>query len=330
LDSGQPSKRAKPSESIGPTTSRQPYVEDVADEDELPVRPFVSPIPPASAAPIPSPAQFLPHGPVPFPPAPAAATQPAPMGEDRVKKFRLASKLSKEIDVADVGEKVMESPVTLKFRELLAVSPGVTTFVYDQSRRQRLPIDSVSHGITSANASATYFDPSTNSTSGHLYACPSSRAKATLDGTLGTWGLIDHGSEVNLIPRRIYDLMDNIPVDTDIEWTINAYHQSGKAPPNGMIGVIHALSIDVGGVEVKLPVFIVEDAFQDLILGRPWERAVRAIITNNNDGSTSVQIHSEDGRRAVRFTGVSGEHERNREFAKRAVNPRVSIDPLKV
>jgi len=81
------------------------------------------------------------------------------------------------------GEKVMESPVTLKFRELLAVSPGVTMFVDDQSGRQRLPIDSVLHGITSANASATYFDPSTNSTSGHLYhACPSSRAKAILDG----------------------------------------------------------------------------------------------------------------------------------------------------
>jgi hypothetical protein len=333
LDDGpQASKRPKPSD--GPTPSRQPYVEDVADEGELPVRPFVSRIPPASAAPIPSPVplpQFQSHGPIPFPPAPAVESQPsAPVGEDHIKKFRLASKLSKEITVADVGEKVMESDVTLKFRELLAVSPGVTGFVYDQSRRQRLPVDSIPHGVISANASATYFDPSTSAASVHLYACPSSRAKATLDGTLRTWGLIDHGSEVNLIPRRIFDRMDNIPVDTDIEWTINAYHQSGKAPPNGMIGVIHALSVDVGNVEVKIPVFVVEEAFQDLILGRPWERAVRAIITNNNDGSTTVQIHSEDGRRAVRFTGVTGEHERNREFAKRAVNPLVSIDPLKV
>jgi len=140
----------------------------------------------------------------------------------------------------------------------------------------------------------------------HLYVCPSSHAKVTLDGTLGIWGLIDHGSEVNLIPRQVYKCMDNLPVDINIEWTINAYHQSGKAPPNGMIGVVHALSIDVSGVEVKLPVFVMEEAFQDLILGRPWERAVRAILTNNNDGSVSVQIHSEDGRCAVRFTSVSG------------------------
>jgi hypothetical protein len=225
----------------------------------------------------------------------------------------------------------MDSPITLNLRELFAVSSEVSAFVNDQTRKHRLPIDPAS-GVTSITASATsYFDASASATTAHhLYACPSSRAKVTLDGSLGTWGLIDHGSEVNLIPRRIYERMDNLPVDTDIEWTINAYHQSGRTPPNGMIGVVHALSIDVGGVEVKLPVFVVEEAFQDLILGRPWERAVRAIITNNNDGSVSVQIHSEDGRRAVRFTGVTGDHERNREFAKHAVSPRVSIDPLKV
>jgi len=340
LGSSLTNKRARPSEDSATLSgasqrSYQPYVEDAEDEEDIPVRPFQRPLPPASAAPIPSLGslpQFRSQGPIPFAPVPAVpVVQPVQPVEDRVKKFHLASKLSEKVNVADVGEKVMESPITLKLRELLAVSPGVNTFMYDQGRQHRIPIDAAPHGITSVNASATYFDPSASSTSGHhLYACPSSRAKVTLDGSLELWGLIDHGSEVNLIPRRVYDRMDNLPVDTDIEWTINAYHQNGKSPPNGMKGVVHALSIDVGGVEVKLPVFVVEEAFQDLILGRPWERAVRAILTNNNDGSVSVQIHSEDGRRAVRFTGVSGEHERNREFAKRAVRPRVSIDPLKV
>jgi hypothetical protein len=73
----------------------------------------------------------------------------------------------------------------------------------------------------------------------HLYACPSSHAKATLDRDLTYWGLIDHGSEVNLIPRRVYERLDNVPIDTDIQWRINAYHTSGKEPPNGLIGVVH-------------------------------------------------------------------------------------------
>jgi len=204
----------------------------------------------------------------------------------------------------------MDSPIMLNLHELFAVSSEVLAFINDQTHKHHLPIDPAS-GVTSITASTTsYFDASTSVTAAHhLYACPSSHAKVTLNGSLGTWGLIDHGSEVNLIPHRIYERMDNLPVDTDIEWTINVYHQSGRTPLNGMIGVVHALSIDVGGVEVKLPVFIVEEAFQDLILGRPWEHAVQVIITNNDDGSVSVQIHSEDGRHAVRFTGVTGDHE---------------------
>ena len=341
LGNDQSNKRVRSSDDSSGTftgPSRQPYVEDIDDEGDLPAQPFHRPhLPsaPSSGSPLPSqpPHHLRSQGPIPFAPIPPAPTvaQPTPPVEDRTKKFRLASKLSEKVNVADVGEKVMDSPITLNLRELFAVSSEVSSFVNDQTRKHRLPIEPAV-GITSVTASATsYFEASTNTTTAHhLYACPSSRAKVTLDGSLGLWGLIDHGSEVNLIPRRVYERMDNLPVDTDIEWTINAYHQSGKTPPNGMIGVIHALSIDVGGVEVKIPVFVVEEAFQDLILGRPWERAVRAILTNNNDGSVSVQIHSEDGRRAVRFTGVTGEHERNREFAKHAVSPRVSIDPLKV
>ena len=37
----------------------------------------------------------------------------------------------------------------------------------------------------------------------------------------------------------------------------------------------HGVSIDIGGVEVKLPIFIVEHGNADVILGRLWERAVR-------------------------------------------------------
>jgi hypothetical protein len=108
------------------------------------------------------------------------------------------------------------------------------------------------------------------------------------------------------------------------------YHTSGKEPPNGLIGVVHAMNIDVGGVEVKVPVFVIEDCVQDLLLGRPWERAVRASIINEDDGSVTVRIHSEDGRRAVRFTGIAANHERNCEYAKHPSNPHISIDPLKV
>ena len=54
------------------------------------------------------------------------------------------------------------------------------------------------------------------------------------------------------------------------------------------IGCCHDVSIDVDGVEVKLPLFVVEHCNFDLILGRPWERAVRAHYINEDDGSYTI------------------------------------------
>ena len=76
--------------------------------------------------------------------------------------------------------------------------------------------------------------------------------------------------------------------------------------------------MDIGGVDVDVPIFVVEDSIQDLLLGRPWERAVRASFVNEDDGSYTVLIKSLDGRRIVKFCAATASHECNREFAHHA------------
>jgi hypothetical protein len=71
-----------------------------------------------------------------------------------------------------------------------------------------------------------------------------------------------------------------------------------------------------GGVEVDVPIFIMEDSVQNLLLGRPWEREVRAAFVNEDNGSYTVHIKSPDGRRIIKFCAVTAIHERNREFAR--------------
>jgi len=73
-------KRTRLSEDSGtftgpsqPSQSRQPFVEDIDDEDDLPVQPFHRQLPPASTTPIPSHVplpQFHSQGPIPFAPVP--------------------------------------------------------------------------------------------------------------------------------------------------------------------------------------------------------------------------------------------------------------------
>ena len=105
---------------------------------------------------------------------------------------------------------------------------------------------------------------------------------------------------------------DPVPPNTDDSKTNENLDECGP------IGVCRDVSVDIRGVEVKPHIFVVEHCNNDLILGRPWERLVRARFINVDDGSLTVQIRSEDDARMVQFCAVKGEHERNREFAKYA------------
>jgi hypothetical protein len=84
------------------------------------------------------------------------------------------------------------------------------------------------------------------------------------------------------------------------------------------------MSVDIGGVTVAVPIFVVEKTAQELLLGRPWERAVRAVFVNEDDGTYSVTIKSPDDRRIVRFCAAPPNHERNRSFARST-----TLEPLK-
>lgn len=92
----------------------------------------------------------------------------------------------------------------------------------------------------------------------------------------------------------------------------------------------HDLIIDIGGVEAKLPVFVVEHCNGDIILGRPRERAVRAAYIRVDDGSYTVIIKSRDWRRVMQFCAMTADHEWDREFIRHADEGTVGSDFLKV
>jgi hypothetical protein len=118
-----------------------------------------------------------------------------------------------------------------------------------------------------------------------------------------------------MMPKHVFERM-GLPIDTEVRWRINAYNTDSGLEAAGPIGVCHDVPINLGGIEVKQHIFVVEYSNAELILGRPWERAVRASYINEDDGSYTVRIKSQDGRREVQFCAVRGQHERNREYAR--------------
>ena len=223
----------------------------------------------------------------------------SPVGRAK-RKYRLASKINETVTIADVGEKIMDTPIQLNLRELCAVSPEISGYMHGQTKKHRMPIEStipaavVSSAnesttpaaiVNSANESTTPV-PTVNSANESttptaavnsakstkpLYACPSGRAKVILNGELRVNALLDNGSEVNIMSGRLFEQLDNPPIDTDVTWRINAFNTSDGAETSGLLGLCHKMSVDIGGVEVYVPIFVVKDSVQDLLLGRPWE-----------------------------------------------------------
>lgn len=84
----------------------------------------------------------------------------------------------------------------------------------------------------------------------------------------------------------------------------------------GVLGVLHNVIVDVGGVEVKQHIFVVKCLPAKLILGRLWGRTTCATFSNEDDGSYTVTIRSPDDIKEVKFLGSPAEHKRNREFVR--------------
>jgi hypothetical protein len=246
---------------------------------------------------------------------------PAPV---KGPKFRLASELNQTITTEDVGRKVMDAPIQLKMCELLAVSTEVSSYLHDQTRRRRIPLENgASNNIVEGVGVSTSVNLTQLSTIGTpLYACPSARTKVSLNEDTQTEGLLDDGSELNLMAKELFDRLQH-PIDTDINWRINGYDSKAEKEleeleeKGNLIGVCHGVLVGVGGVEVKQHIFVVHQLGNtDLILGRPWERMVRAQKINMDDGSYKIQIKSLDGTRKVEFIAVPVQHERIREFVR--------------
>jgi len=120
-------------------------------------------------------------------------------------------------------------------------------------------------------------------------------------------------------------LEEDLPIDNDVQWSIG----SANATQDRVYGVCHSVCIDIGGVEIKVPVFVLDVALQDLILGRPWERKAHAQYDNRDDGSLYISISAPDDQRKVVFCAVGRTDECNRNKARilQHLAAHTTIDP---
>jgi len=100
-------------------------------------------------------------------------------------------------------------------------------------------------------------------------------------------------------------------IDLTVDWSVGAANnQRTKA-----YGICHDVEVTIGGIVTRCRFFVLENLSQDIILGRAWERIVRAKHDNRDDRSCYTTIHDERGN-SVTFCSVPAHHERNRSEAR--------------
>lgn len=120
--------------------------------------------------------------------------------------------------------------------------------------------------------------------------------------------LVDHGSEINIVSRKIYE-KGKWPIDTNHGWVLRvANNEKGN-----LYGACPAVTIKIGDVEVEQNFFVLNQGGYPIILGQPYITATRMETKVLDDGSHYARIRSYDGMRSVQFLTVKPNHERHRD-----------------
>lgn len=119
--------------------------------------------------------------------------------------------------------------------------------------------------------------------------------------------LVDHGSEINIMSREVYE-KGKWPIDINHGWVMRAAN-CGRSQ---LYGACPAISTKIGDVEVEQNFFVTNHGAYAVILGQPYITASRMETKVLNDGSHYARIRSLDGRKSVQFLTVRSENERHR------------------
>jgi hypothetical protein len=98
----------------------------------------------------------------------------------------------------------MDTPVELSIREILAVTTDVAGYLYDQTRKRRVPIDA-SPAPSAHTLSAMHSTDVNLANTKSYYALSSGHTKVTPNHQRSVNASLDNGSEVNMMPRRKFE-----------------------------------------------------------------------------------------------------------------------------
>ena len=144
--------------------------------------------------------------------------------------------------------------------------------------------------------------------SNRYWARATTKTKVTIEDTEeDILALVDHGSEVNILRKDVYDRL-NVPIDRNVLWDIKgANNERGK-----VYGACPNVKVAIGDITEKVDFLVQENGGYPVILVQPY--ITRTIMETKvmDDGSHLARIKSEDGSKSVEFKTVNQFDKRHR------------------
>jgi hypothetical protein len=230
-------------------------------------------------------------------------------------RYQRRSEVEMAVDPEEfVMRAILDAQTTIPVKDMLAVvNPTILRMFRSKITKRNVPVTAV-EGIVGEEefdiGSVSVRRNSETDEEDYLrdyYARGSLTAPVRIGKHILT-ALLDAGSEVNLMPRTTYEDL-GLRMDDSISWRI----RNADNRPSSLLGVCHHLPIEIGGIVEEFHVFVTEKCGYDLILGRPWEAAMRAAYRNLDDGTCWLKVYSRDGRQAVQLMVMPTDHPHNRE-----------------
>ena len=240
-------------------------------------------------------------------------------GQDRQRQDVIRYQRKSEVELGVNPEEfvmraILEAQTTLPVKDMLAVvNPSILRLFKSKITKRNVPV-----GAAEVAAGQVDFEDEFEGAwrkesleerdyKRNYYAKGALTANVRV-GSYTLTALLDGGSEVNLMPYATCQEL-GLKLDTNITWGVrNADTRSTR-----LKGVCHEVPVEIGGIVEKCHVFVTEACGYDLILGRPWEAALRAAYRNLDDGSCWAKVYSRDGRRAIQLMVTPTDHPHNRD-----------------
>ncbi|RYE19845.1 MAG: retroviral-like aspartic protease, partial [Sphingobacteriaceae bacterium] len=175
--------------------------------------------------------------------------------------------------VTEVVEKLMKSVIDIQVKELCAISPVVSEEVKKWVSKRRLNInqDAMVSGVNSTVLSDFEMDTESNSSmevnlpQAPLYSTPLGYVNINI-GKIKLKALIDSGSQINIIPQR---LMQVLPVQTVVN--IKSAVRGIGGQKTGLCGIAEKVKVKIGrNIEGLVQYYVSEEDQTPIILGRSF------------------------------------------------------------